>query len=184
MIKKIIILLVFFYIPISIFAQDAEPEFEKDKKEEVKKESRLIEKLAFGGSFSLSLGSYTRIAVSPIIGFRPLDPVLIGIEGRFAYIKDTYNGFQTYYYGAGPFARFIFFKGIYAQIQSEYMNYDEILFKSYSSRRIWNSAYLIGGGYSQQIGERSYSFISILWDINETAATLYESPIIRFGIIF
>lgn len=184
MIKKIIIILVFFYFPIFIFAQDAEPEFEENETEKVINPPRLIDKLAFGGGFSLSFGTYTRIAVSPIIGYRPIEPFLLGIEGRFAYIKDIYNGFQTYYYGAGPFARFTFFKGIYAQVQAEYVNYDEIIFLSYNSRRIWNSAYLVGFGYSQQIGERSYSFVSVLWDINETAATLYESPIIRFGIIF
>ncbi len=182
--KVLFFIFIFFVFYGKIYSQDAEAELRKQNIKENQDTLKWFEKLTFGGGFSLSLGSYTHVSISPIVGYRPVPFVLVGIESRYAYIKDNLNGFSSNYYGGGPFVRLIVYKGIYAQAQAEYVNYDAILYNSTTSQRIWSSAYLIGVGYRQALSEHSYSYISILWDINETATSLYTSPIIRFGFLF
>lgn len=185
--KISVLLIVFLPGYQSLFSQDAEAELEnnKEKQEKVKQDLRFIDKFTFGGGFGLSFGSYTRIAVSPLVGYRPIPRVLIGAEGRYAYIKDSYNGFKTYYYGFGPLARLIVYKGFFLQAQAEFLNFDDILFNSYVSNRKWNTAVLVGAGYRQQLSERSFYYMTVLWDINDTSSSLYvNNPIIRMGITF
>lgn len=188
--KKILLFLVFsFLFTLLTRAQDAEPVFEEEKEEEsiekpAKKKRKLNEKLSFGGGFDFSFGTYTVLSLSPILAYRAHERVLLGFEVRSAYVSDSYNQIKSFYYGGGPFGRIVLFKGIYFQAQAEFINYDNELFNATRPGRRWNSAIMFGGGYRQQIGERSYSYVSILWDINETSNTFFTNPIVRFGIMF
>jgi len=178
-------LLLFLLIHSNLVAQDAEAELDSTRKEKTHTEKKFIDKFTFGGGFGLSLGSYTRIAAAPLVGYRPIERVLVGIEGRYAYIKDTYVGYKTHYYGFGPLARVILFRGLFAQAQAEFINYDQIITLSYQSHRIWSNAVLVGAGYRQALSDRSYYFITVLWNINETGSSIYvNNPIIRMGITF
>ncbi len=182
--KAIVFIFISLIFSFSVLAQDAEPEFEEDEVQKEKPKKKLSKKITFGGSFGLTLGTYTRVAVSPIVGFRPIERVLLGVEGRYVFIKNYYSSNSSHCYGYGPFARLILFKGFYFQAQAEFMSYDNVVFDENNPGRKNNIGLMLGGGYRQQIGERAYSFVSILYDINETANSFYLNPIIRFGITF
>ncbi|MCK4631282.1 MAG: hypothetical protein KAT40_07550, partial [Bacteroidales bacterium] len=78
-----------------------------------------------------------------------------------------------------------FHGGLFAHAEYEALSLERQYFDlSGTEGRFWLKSVLVGGGISQPLSDRASANIMLLWNLNETANTLYNSPILRFGINF
>ena len=153
----------------------------------------------FGGNFGLQFGSITNIEVSPIAGYRIFPWFSVAAGPKYQLYGENYAGFKfnTHIYGGRTFLRIIvigdfdefiplgFHGGLFAHAEYEALNLERQYFDLTGSEgRFWLNSVLVGGGISQPLSDRASVNIMVLWNLNETANSLYNSPIIRFGINF
>ncbi len=177
----------FFFIAISIVAQTDGDRSGKGRR------------FFFGGNFGLQLGSITNIEVSPIAGYRLFPWFSVAAGPKYQLYGENYAGFKfnTHIYGGRTFLRIIvigdfdefiplgFHGGLFAHAEYEALNLERQYFDLTGSEgRFWLNSVLVGGGISQPLSDRASVNIMVLWNLNETANSLYNSPIIRFGINF
>ncbi|MBS0011900.1 MAG: hypothetical protein KFF49_10850, partial [Bacteroidales bacterium] len=72
--------------------------------------SRVSERIFFGGSFGLQLGTITNIQLSPVIGMWLLRPLSIAAGPTWQYYKDPLG--KTSIYGGRSFMRLMFVRDI------------------------------------------------------------------------
>lgn len=176
------------------FAQSGE----EDEKKTVQKEKETH--LFWGGSLWLGLGSYTYVDVNAVFGSQITERISLGLSGKYQYYNDKRSiagNFETSVYGGSIFSQVAIVKdfrnlvkvkghsGIIAHMEYEFLNteYNYIYFNDPDENydRYWLHNILIGGGYFQQIGKGSKSYIILLWNVNETDDNPYTYPQLRIG---
>ncbi|MGB4653854.1 MAG: hypothetical protein ACOXZ9_00255 [Bacteroidales bacterium] len=144
-------------------------------------------RIFYGGGFGLQFGNTTLIEVSPSIGVELLPNFGIGVTPTYKYYRYrpyyTSDKIVTNVYGGSIFARYVVVYNIF--LHAEY----EKLFFNTKSDLIENQkqdfdSFLVGGGYRQQVGEKTFVHISILWNLNDSQNSLYNNPVIRMGLGF
>jgi hypothetical protein len=157
----------------------------------------LRERLFYGGSFWLSIGSTTDINLSPVVGLWVLPRLAVAIGPEYNYIKDIYG--STSIYGGRSYIQFVVVKdiskflpfgmntGIFLHVEDELLNLDGSHWNLPANRMFMNTI-LGGGGISQQIGRRASVNIMILWTLSESDPVLgtffYSNPEVRLGFTF
>jgi len=161
---------------------------ETDKKYKEPKNTFKVDNLFVGMTFSLSLGQYVFIDVSPYVGYLLNKYVGLGIGGTYIYTA-YFNGRQYVgdnVYGGRlftnlrPFPETNGLKGVYAHVEGEYLNHTE-----YNNGRLirrFVPAVNVGLGYNTSFS-KGFSFttellINALWfgQVNNFQATVYTSP--------
>jgi len=176
----------FFILLFAISINGAYAQYENtsgQKKEgEVKKRPKPKKSMRFfaGGMFGAGFSSYSSyVEVAPIFGVKITPDFHVGI--RITYIWNSYE-FQggqrenLHHYGASLFARYVFFKGLFGQVEYEALSFDY-----YNYPREWITSLFIGGGYYQNIGGRGYASFAILFNLLDNIDSPYANPIIRIG---
>lgn len=180
----------------SLMAQVEEP-VPAEKKDKGKKEKMApSERIVFGGDLGLSFGSITYIKLAPVVGYRVLPRLTLGLGPIYIYEKYKNLGFETSTYGGKAVASFTVLRGsdlgerfalgdILLHVENEVVsveNYND--YPRYDiGQRLWIDNFLVGGGISQAVGNRLAISIFVLWDItqNKNSPYYYTSPIIKFG---
>ncbi|GAI97185.1 unnamed protein product, partial [marine sediment metagenome] len=118
---------------------------------------------------------------------------------KYQLYGENYAGFKfsTHIYGGRTFARIMvigdldkfiplgFHGGLFAHAEYEALSLERQYFDLTGSEgRFWLKSVLVGGGISQPLSDRASANIMLLWNLNETANSLYNNPILRFGINF
>ncbi len=173
--KRYLILISIFFIlqiPLSVGAQEQSPP-----------PKPLKDRLFVGGNLGLQFGSYTYVEVAPLTGIHLTNFFDVGIGGIYTYSKNSLTNFTNQIYGANAFAQLLVIKPVMLHVQIETVN-SGIYNLSGDISRQWFQSVLVGGGIRQPISERSYSFILILWDLNEGYNTPYQNPVIKVGFVF
>lgn len=155
----------------------------------------LRERIFFGGSFGLQIGTYTYIETSPLVGLWLTPRLNIAAGPCYKFLKDPYG--STDVFGAKAFTRLVLIKdinnivpigvgiSIYLHGEFERLSYRADFFYTNPDRiRISNNAVLGGFGFSQHLGPRSSLDISILWLMNEAELDIYDSPEVKIGVTF
>lgn len=137
-----------------------------------------------GGMIGAGFSSYSSyVEVSPLVGFKITPAFHVGT--RITYIYNSYVAYRgtmaekrvnLNHYGASLFARYIIFKGLFAQAEYEALSFDY-----YEFPREWISSLFIGGGYYQNIGGRGFASFAILFNVLENVDSPYTNPVIRIG---
>jgi hypothetical protein len=139
-----------------------------------------------GGSFSLRFGSITVFDVSPMLGYDLTEWLSAGIGGTYLYYRQAPSlgmEFKTNIFGARLFSRAIIYKGVYLWMEYEMLNMEEKYFIAWTSeKRFWVDNIYVGGGYRSQLGERSYGFFHLLFNIAESQYSPYDVIVPRAGI--
>ena len=168
--------------------------------EKKKKRPEALEKLSFGGFFSLRFGTVTNIVISPIVGYRIIPRVTLGVGIKYEYMRDNYYNFDTHIYGVQLYSRFYIIQdlsnmisggikmGLFIHGEYETLSLDRQYF-DYTCQgpcdgRFWLNSFLIGGGIRQPIGPRAGIYFIVLWNLNETINSIYSNPIFRIGFTF
>jgi hypothetical protein len=156
----------------------------------------LKERLFYGGSFSLQLGTYTDIEVAPIIGLWIMPGICIAAGPDFQYYKFISD--RTAIFGGKSYVEIIFLQdldniiplgvhlGLFLHGEYEVLSLESAAFKTapYESERFLVNTFLAGGGIRQQIGQRSSLNLTFLWALNDSGYGIYGNPEIRVSFMF
>jgi hypothetical protein len=163
-------------------------------------ELRPIDRIFFGGNFGMQFGTITNIEVSPLMGYHITPRLSAGLGARFEYFKDKglIYPYETTIYGGSVFSRFVIIQnlgeglslgintGVFTQAEYEMLSLEREYFEPpyNGTGRFLVHSVLVGGGIIQPIGRRSAFLISVLYNLNESARSPYNNPIVRIGFIF
>ena len=149
----------------------------QEKKKKAAGTSR--QKLFTGGDMSAWFGNVTYVNASPILGYWLTEKELAaGVGATYQYYDNKDINFSTSIYGGSAFLRYYLGETIFAHGQYEVLNveaYDQF------HDRVNIAALLVGGGYSQPMGERSSFVLMCLWNFSESRYSPYSNPVIRAG---
>lgn len=152
------------------------------------KNNKLLDKLYFGGNFGMQFGNETFIDFSPLVGIRLSEKLSVGTGLIYNYYSDKYNNYSTNIYGGRAFTRYYVLENVFLHTEFEALSleskYFDYLQKYQNVNRFWSNNYLVGGGYFYKIGNRSGVSLMILFNLNESANSLYNNPIFRMGFVF
>jgi hypothetical protein len=160
----------------------------------------FLDKLFFGGNIGLQFGTLTHIEISPIVGYWITPRVSAGFGISYQYYREKLaTTYTTHMYGGRIFSTLILVKdlnesfglpmngGIIGHIEFESLSLESKYFAVMNpgnKTRFYLNSVFIGGGYRQSLGQRSATYIMVLWNLNETANTIYTNPVIRIGFNF
>jgi hypothetical protein len=149
----------------------------------------LADRLWFGGNLGLSFGTITAVQLDPMVGYKVDAPgrLMLGVGGSYWHFRDnrfapawTFNG-----YGYRTFARYRFIEQAFAHVEFLHMNVDGARNELFGpvDQRFWVPHLLVGGGYIQQVGNRTGIFIQVLFDVWQDPNSVYwgQGPIFSVG---
>lgn len=179
------IILLFIFSFSAICGQD-----ERNEKPPVK------ERLFFGGNLGLTFGTITDIEISPLLGIWILPRLGVAAGPTFRYYKSPYYG-RTMIFGARSYIEYMFLQdldnliplgihaGLFLHGEYELLSLETAFFdENFDSKRFLTGTFLLGGGISQYISQRSSLNLSFLWALNDAGYGIYSNPEIRISFIF
>jgi len=188
--RTILIAVVFFSATLTVIAQK-----ERSGREEP---PPLAERIFFGGSFALQIGSFTDIELSPVAGLWILPRVAIAAGPSYRFYK--FMGSSTDILGLRAYTQLVLLRdidkyiplgvhsGIFFHIEDELLSLETDFWKVPTAdpipRRFYINTPLAGLGLSQQVGRRSSVNFMVLWALYDSGYPLYSNPEIRFSFIF
>ncbi len=162
----------------------------------IKDSPSIKDRLFFGGSFGLQLGTITDIEVSPVAGFWVFPWLAVGAGPNYRFYKDPLG--RTHILGGRSYAQFVVIQdlnsiiplglnfGFFFHVEDELLSLESEFWKDppYASSRFLVNTYLAGVGMSQPMGRRSSMNLMVLWALNESEFDIYGTPEIRISFIF
>ena len=156
----------------------------------------IKERLFYGGSFGLQLGTITDIEASPILGFWILPRLAVAAGPNYRFYKDALG--RTDIYGGRGYSQFVVIKdinsivpvginmGIFLHAEDEFLSLESAFWQNppLTSERFTVNTLLAGAGISQPIGRRSAINMMVLWALNDSVYDLYSNPEIRVSFTF
>lgn len=147
------------------------------------KEVRFRDKLFTGGSVGLSLGSYTNINISPIIGVRLTDQFYAGAGIEYQYTRYKYpdGNLTASQYGGRLFGQYNIIPQFYLHSEFSMINMEYYSFNR--EQRSFIPFLYVGGGYRQMLSDRSFVSFQVLFDVIQDKNSPYKSwePIYSVG---
>jgi len=165
------------------------------------------DRLFFGGSLGLMIGTYTDIEISPHVGYYITSRWAAGVGVIYEYYNyrdhfwDPYTGlterFETHIWGGRLFTNYVIVNNIndwipiglnfriFAHIEYEALSYEKRFYKYNATGRELQHSVLVGGGLRFPTGKRSSMNLTILWNLNSHLNDVYGGgPVIRMGFNF
>lgn len=146
--------------------------------------NKFTDKLYWGGNFGLSFGTYTYIQLAPIVSYAVTDDFYVGAGIDYTYFKDSRNPYYGTYEGSiwAPkvFARY-FLGDFFAHVEFQQIYYKNVYNSLNPSEYISESHYYAGGGYRSWVGDNSFMFVMLLFDIERSDFNFGDNPIIQIG---
>jgi hypothetical protein len=180
--KRLLLLFCIALMAFDILAEDSIPN--KNSNPPVPQgDSRAMDKVYFGGGFGLSFGSYTRIAIYPMVGYKFTPKLSAGVELGYEYISTNRNSqsFNLSNYGGSLFARYRVIPQLFLHAEYAMYNYELIQFDN-STERNWVPFLFLGGGYSQNIGPRTWLNAYVKFDVLQNPNSPYADWTPFWGI--
>lgn len=135
---------------------------------QVDEESKLSDRLYFGGGLGLNggtdayAGRYFYVGLYPIIGYMVNNQFSVGTGITYQYYSYSDVGQEIHQYGISPFARYnigqLFFYGEYMLLSTP------TYYGPTSPRKVFDRL-LLGVGYSQPLGQRSSLNVVGMYDV-------------------
>lgn len=146
-----------------------------------KQKKQLPNQLYFGGTFGLSIGSYTMVGLYPLVGYKVTPKLSAGLKLTYQYVSDSRyaSTYTSSNYGGSVFSRYRLLPKIYTHIEYETINYD-----FYDSSRGWVPFLYVGGGYSQRMGGKTWLNFQVLFDVLQDSQSPYSDwdPFFSLGV--
>ncbi len=161
---------------------------------------KFWDKVIFGGNASASFGSFTLIYLSPTIGYKVRDDLILG--GGFIYqyarISQVYNSngafirlddpYENQVYGPKVLVNYFATDFLYVGTQFEYLNHDVAFYNPggnplYFLENQWTPVLFLEAGYAEPIGNRGYIQIGLRYNVLHDFDSPYGSswfPVIGF----
>lgn len=160
---------------------------------EVQKPS-LSQRIFFGGSFGLQVGTFTNIELSPVAGVWLLPRITVAAGPSFQYLK--LDHYETVIYGGRAYSQIFLIQdfdnivpldlhlGLFLQGEYEGLSLEKSSDDTSPVKRVYQGAFLAGLGISQPVGPRSSVEISFLWTLNDPEYQIYGEPEFRISFTF
>jgi hypothetical protein len=153
-------------------------------------ESQKESKIYYGGGIGFSFwGDYFRISIEPMAAYKVTPKLSAGLKLMYEHINDTRAAWDVTYnnYGGSIFSRYRIIPQFYAHVEFAYYNYNKkIGGGEYVEDTIsnWVPFLLLGGGYTQQVGQNTWLYAQALWDVIQDDKSPYKSgePWISVGV--
>lgn len=133
-------------------------------------------KLYYGGYLNLSIGSYTVIGATPLVGYKVSPKFSVGGQLSYEYVKDKRysSNYETSNYGLSLFSRYRVIPQLYVHAEFSEMNYK--LYNSLGgSKREWVPFLWLGGGYSQPVTKNTWFTAQVLFDVINSEKSPYKN---------
>lgn len=142
-----------------------------------------------GGGFYAAFGSNAYFLVAPTFGYHITDNFLVGLGVNYAYEKVTFGTnfpYKSNTYGGSIYSQYMFGDlPFLAHAELEYANIN-VDFESGSVDDLTLNLInpYVGGGLRQRMGDYSYFYAIILFNLNETKESniVQQNPVIRIGM--
>jgi hypothetical protein len=142
-------------------------------------------KVYYGGEVGFSFGSFFRVRVAPMVGYRFTPKASLGFKVAYEYIKDKrYSETLTSHnYGGSVFARFRPQPRVYLHAEYCYASYEYRTPLS-TSEREWVPFLFLGAGFVQPLGNGSSVYAQVLFDVLQNSNSPYDNwePFFTVGI--
>jgi len=174
--KKIAAIILFLFISSLLFAQEDTTKVKEEQK------PPAASKIYYGGELGLSFGSVFRIRVAPLIGYKLSPKASIGAKLVYEYLNYSDSDFTANNYGASVFARYRVVPQLYVHGEFAYASYEYQTFRG--SDREWIPFLLVGGGFIQPVGPRTFVYAEVLFDVLMDDNSPYQDwePFISVGV--
>ena len=124
----------------------------------------------------------TIVELSPLVGYKLTDEFSAGFGITYMYMKDYFG--PSNIYGGRVFARYNLFENVFAYAEYEALDIPfQPLYAVNKEYRKTIYSPMLGGGYSQSMGENAHFVIMGLWNLNQTVYSPYPNPILRMGFV-
>jgi hypothetical protein len=145
------------------------------------KPARKEPRVYFGGSLSLAgYGRAFSVSVQPFVGYHLSRKVSLGGRVSYEYLKDsrTQPRLESSNYGAGVFSRYRILRQGFAEAELAFTSYD------LSTGRDFVPQLLLGGGYAQPLGPKTWLVFDVLFDVIQDKHSPYKDwqPRVTTGI--
>ncbi|MBN1480681.1 hypothetical protein JXA70_10445 [candidate division KSB1 bacterium] len=178
----VFILSVLCILAVPLIGQDDGMETPMNRNEQNKPAS---DRVYYGGSIGLSIGTYFRVAVSPLIGYRVTPKFSVGGKIGYEYIRDNRysDTLVSSNYGGSVFTRYRMFPNAFAHAEFAYLSYQYRISEN-RSERSWIPFLLLGGGYIQPLSARTSLVIQVLVDVLQHENSPYKDwdPVVTLGV--
>ena len=181
--QRLIVTVFLAFVLLSVsFAQETEKEKEQPKKMTKQQPSKVY----WGGQLGLSFGSYFRLAIIPMVGYKVTPKFHVGGTLGYSYTKDSrYENatITSHNFGGSVFTRYLIVRGLYAHTEFAYWSY-KYQTENIEGDRTWVPFLLVGGGYIQPVSPSTAVFIELLWDVlrDENSPFSSSDPFISIGV--
>ena len=186
--KNFLIIALMMLVGLATFAQDTivEPvQSQPKEKKQKKQKSPLVQRMYFGGGMGLTFGTYTRIGLYPLVGYKFTPKFSGGVKVLYEYVKDNYYtpAYESSNYGGSLFTRYRLFPSLYLHAEYEMVNYEWYYVYGENSRE-WVPFLYLGGGYSQNLGGNAWLNMQVLFDVLQDSRSPYRQwePIFSIGV--
>jgi hypothetical protein len=180
------LLSILFVLLLFAFVVKGQPEEESQYSSVFQNQATIMpDRLYYGGFVTLTLGSYTVIGATPLIGYKVSPQFSIGTQLSYEYFSDKRgsNDFSSSNYGASIFTRYRFIPELYGHLEYSYMNY-EFNASLIGDKRQWVPFLFVGGGFSQPISNTTWLNAQVLFDVIQDENSPFEDwePFYSVGI--
>jgi len=146
--------------------------------------AKFTDKLQWGGNLGMSFGAYTYIQVAPVLFYSVTDDFIVGSGLDFTYYNDKSN---PHFVNEGSiwspriFARYFIINDLFVHAEYQQYYYKD----NYSlvpNDWVWSEPeYYAGGGYRQWMGQNSYMFIMLLFNLQSDEFNFGINPRLQMG---
>lgn len=166
------------------YSQSDSSYVEHDQNREQIRTPGIWDRIYFGGNVGFQLGTSMFIDLSPLVGYHVTDRFSTGLGITYRYVK--FGTYQASTYGARVFARYLFTSHLFAHAEYENLNTPVYVRATNDYQKEWVPGIFVGGGFTQQIGQRSFFNLLLLYNLAyDQAKSPYSSPlVIRLGFFF
>lgn len=154
-----------------------------------KQTSSLASKIYYGGNIGFNFGNYTRISAEPLVGYKVTPKFSVGAKLRYEWIRDKrYDPtLTTSNYGGSIFSRYRIISQLYVHAEFaavSYEYYKPTLDNLTNTEREMVPFLLLGGGYTQRLGNNTWAYVEALFDVLQDENSPYEEwePFISVGV--
>jgi hypothetical protein len=137
----------------------------------------------YGGGIGFTVSSrLTQIGLLPHVGYKLGPKTSLGARLRYEYFRDrrVEPEAESHSYGGGLFTRYRFARQVYGQAELAFMQYDW----SGDPGSVSVPSFLIGGGYAQPVGPKTWLTVDVMFDLIQDENSPYRdgSPRVTTGI--
>lgn len=191
--KNLLVVLVLFFFTQLFFSQNDStyfqlPDSQKKEKQNRSKSKEWLDRISIGGNFALFASTNASfVDISPLIGYRLSEKVLIGVGPVYTYYSSNQYGSRYSFsmYGFRTLGRVYFLQNLFFQTGWDLLNRSiyVIKFNTLQRDRVWVQNVWLGGGVRYSVGGNAYMFTSILYNLNENEYSPYPNPYLQIGFV-